>query len=67
MRAIVAEAEKAAKAALWVLFKPALYGLNTVLNVLMSLRDILSLLGSTLRSALSWRLMALPSIVYTGQ
>ena len=37
MRAIVAQAAKAAKPAFWALSKPALYGLNSLLDALITL------------------------------
>ena len=43
MRAIAAQAAKAAKAAFLASSKPALYGLNSVLDALIALREVLSL------------------------
>ena len=67
MRAIVAQAAKAAKAAFLALSKPALYGLNSVLDALIALRDVLHSIGSALRAGLSWRLLALPAAASTGR
>ena len=63
MRAIVAQAAKAAKAAFLALSKPALYGLNSVLDALIALRDVLNSIGGALRTSLGWRLLALPAAV----
>lgn len=67
MRAIAAQAAKAAKAAFLALSKPALYGLNSMLDALIALRDMLDSVGSVLRAGLSWRLMALPIIAFIGR
>ena len=62
MRAIVTQAAKAAKAAFLAFSKPALYGLNSVLDALIALRDALDSVGSALRTGLSWRQFTLPAI-----
>ena len=67
MRAIVAQAAKAAKAALFVVSKRPLYGLISVLDTLIALRDVLCSAGSALRAALSRRLLALPAIASTDR
>ena len=67
MRAIVAQAAKAAKAAFLALSKPALYGLNCVLDALIALRDVLNSIGGALRTGLGWRLLALPAAASTGR
>jgi len=66
MRAIVAQAAKAAKAAFLAFSKPALYGLNSVLDALIALRDMLDSVGSALRTGLSRRQFALPAIASAG-
>ena len=66
MRAIVAQAAKAAKAAFLALSKPALYGLNSVLDALIAVRDAIDSFGSALRSAPGWRRFALPAIALVG-
>ena len=67
MRAIVAQAAKVAKAAFLALSKPALYGLNSVLDALIALRDVLNSIGAALRTGLGWRLLALPAAASTGR
>ena len=67
MRAIAAQAAKAAKVVFLALSKPALYGSTSVLGALIALRDVLHSIGSTLRSGLSWQLLALPAIASTGR
>jgi len=62
MRAIVTQAAKAAKAAFLAFSKPALYGLNSVLDALIALRDALDSVGSALRTGLSWRQFTLLAI-----
>jgi hypothetical protein len=49
MRAILAQA---AKAAFLSLSKPALYGLNSAMDALMALRDVLSHIGTAVRASL---------------
>jgi len=62
MRAIVAQAAKAAKAVFLAPSKPALYGWNSVLDDLITLRGVLSSTGSALRSTLGWQPLALRAI-----
>jgi IS5 family transposase len=52
MRAILAQAAKAAKAAFLALSKPALYGLNSAMDALIALRDVLSHIGTAVRASL---------------
>ena len=52
MRAILAQAAKAAKAAFLALSKPALYGLNSVNEALCRLRGVLSQLATAVRAGL---------------
>ena len=66
MRAIVAQAAKAAKAAFLALSKPALYGLTSVLDALIALRGVLDSIGNALRDGLIWRQTALPAIASIG-
>jgi hypothetical protein len=66
MRAILAQAAKAAKAALLALSKPALYGLNIAMDALIDLRDVLSLIRIALRASLGPPLPALPARVSVG-
>jgi IS5 family transposase len=61
MRAIVAQAAKAAKAAFLALSKPALYGLNSAKEALIELRDALSLIRIAVRASLGGSLPALPT------
>ena len=61
MRAIVAQAAKAAKAVLAALSKPALYGLNSAMDALIDLRDVLSLIRIAVRASLGPPLSALPA------
>jgi len=66
MRAIVAQAAKATKAAFSACSKPAPYGLNSVLDALIAVRDALNSIGSALRPNLSWWPRALPAITSAG-
>ena len=66
MRAIVAQAAKAAKAVFLALSNPALYGLNSALDALLALQGELSSIGSALRAGQRWRLLALPVAASTG-
>ena len=59
MRAIVAQAAKAAKAAFLALSKPALYGLNSVLNVLIELPMVFRLNLRAVIDGLRWQRSAL--------
>ena len=52
MRAILAQAAKAVKAAFLALSKPPLYGLNSVEDALRGLRGVLSLLATALRAGI---------------
>ena len=52
MRAILAQAAKAATAAFLALSRPALYGLNSVMEALIALRDVLSLIRIAVRASL---------------
>ncbi len=63
MRAILAQAAKAAKAAFLALSKPALYGLNSVMDALSGLRDVLDLIRTVVRASLGPPLPALPAHV----
>jgi IS5 family transposase len=69
MRAIVAQAAKAAKAAkaaYLALSKPVLYGLNSAMDALIDLRDVLSLIRIAVRASLGPPLPALPVGVSLG-
>jgi IS5 family transposase len=66
LRAIAAQAAKAAKAAFLVPTKWALYGLNGVLEVLIGLRGLLRSMVSPLSSGLAGRLLALQPVVQVG-
>jgi IS5 family transposase len=66
MRAIVAQAAKAAKAAFLALSKPALYGLNSAMDALIDLRNVLSLVRTAVRASLGPPLPALPARVSGG-
>jgi len=66
MRAILAQATKAAKAAFLALSKPALYRLNSVTDALIGMRDVLSLIGTAVRTGLRPQLPALPARVSVG-
>ena len=59
MRAIVAQAAKAAKAAFLALSKPALYGLNSVLDALIELRIVLRLSLRAVIPGVRWQRSAL--------
>ncbi|CAN5295907.1 hypothetical protein BH11PSE10_BH11PSE10_05330 [soil metagenome] len=59
LRAITAQAAKAVKAAFLVLTKWTLYGLSSVLAVLIGLRELLRTMDGTLSSALAGQLLAL--------
>lgn len=61
MRAIVAQAAKAAKAAFLTLSKPALYGLNSAMHALNALRDVLSLITNAPHASFTPPLSALPA------
>lgn len=63
MRAIVAQAAKAAKAAFLALSKPALYGLISAMAALIALRNALSLVRIADRASLGLSLPALPARV----
>jgi len=65
MRAIVAQAAKAAKAVFLALSKLTLYGWNSVPDDLITLRGKLSSTGSALRSTLGWQLLTLCAIAST--
>jgi IS5 family transposase len=52
MRAILAQAAKAAKAAFLTLSKPALYGLNSVMGALIDLRAVLSLVRTAVHASI---------------
>ena len=52
MRAIVAQAAKAAKAAFLALSRPVLYGLNSAMDALIDLCDVLSLIRIAVRASL---------------
>jgi transposase, IS5 family len=66
MRAILAQAAKAAKAAFLALSKPALCGLNSVQDALNGLRGVLSLLGMAVRAANRPPLLAMGGVVLCG-
>jgi len=66
LRAIVAQATKTAKAAFLALSKPALHGLNSVMDALIDLRDVLSLIRIAVRATLGQSLPALPARVSVG-
>ena len=66
MRAIVAQAAKAAKAAFLALSKPALYGLTSAMDALIDLRDALGLIRIAVRASLGPPLPALPARVSVG-
>jgi IS5 family transposase len=66
MRAILAQAAKAAKAAFLALSKPALYGLNSAMDALIALRDVLSLIRIAVRASLDQPLTASPLGVSVG-
>ena len=66
MRAIVAQAAKAAKAAFLVLSKPTLYRLNIAMAALIALREALSLIRIAERASLGVPLPALPMGVSIG-
>ena len=61
MRAIVAQAAKAAKAAFLTLSKPALYGLNSAMDALIALRDVLGLITNAPHAGFTPPLSALPA------
>ena len=67
MRAIVAQAAKAAKAAFLVLSKPALYGLNSVLDALFALRDGLNSVGWRTAGFSALAAVGAPRPASTGQ
>ena len=60
MRAIVAQAAKAAKAALAACSNPVMYGLNSAMNALIDLRDVLGLIRIAARASLERLPLALP-------
>ena len=70
MRAIVAQAAKAAKAAFSALSKPALYGLNraekALIEALIELCDVLSLIRVAVRANIGQALPASPADVSVG-
>ena len=66
MRAIVAQAAKAAKAAFLALSKLALHGLNSAMNALIDLRDVLGLIRIAARASLGRLLSVLPVGVSVG-
>ena len=66
MRAIAAQAAKAAKAALAALSNPVLYGLNSTMNALIDLRDVLGLIRIAARASLGRLLSVLPVDVSVG-
>jgi IS5 family transposase len=61
MRAIVAQAAKAAKAAFLALLQPALYGLNSEMNALNAWHELLSWIRPAARASLGPQLPALPA------
>jgi hypothetical protein len=63
MRAIVAQAAKAVSLAL---SEPALYGLNSAMDALIALRNVLGLIGIAVRASLGQSLPATPARVSTG-
>lgn len=66
MRAIAAQAAKAAKAAFLALSKPALYGLNSAMQTLIGWRDVLGLIRIARRASLGRTLPAAPVGVSRG-
>ena len=66
MRAILAQAAKAAKAAFLALSKPTLYGLNSATQALIALREVLRLIRMAVCASLGPRLPALPANVSVG-
>jgi len=66
MRAIVAQVAKAAKAAFLALSKPAPYGLSSVMDALIALRDVLSLIRTAARDSLAQPLAASPARLSAG-
>ena len=66
MRAIVAQAAKAAKAAFWAFSKLALYGLNSAMDALIDLRDVLSLIRIAVRASPGWPLSSPPAGLSVG-
>ncbi len=66
MRAILAQAAKAAKAAFWALSMLVPYGLNSVMDALIALRDVLSLIRIAVRVSFGLQLPALPVSVSVG-
>jgi IS5 family transposase len=66
MRAIAAQAAKAAKAAFLALSKPALYGLNSSREAFVDLRHILSLIRIAVRASLVPPLPSLPTCLSGG-
>ena len=66
MRAIVAQAAKAAKAAFLALSKPPLYGLNSAMDAFVDLRHILSLIRIAVRASLVPPLPSLPTCLSGG-
>jgi IS5 family transposase len=66
MRAIVAQAAKAATAAFLALSQPALYGLNSAINALHALHELLGLIRLAARASLGPPLPALPARVSVG-
>ena len=67
MRAIAAQAAKAAKAAFLASSKPALYGLNSVLDALIALRDVLDSIGSALHPSLGWQVLPPSAVASNGR
>ena len=61
LRAMAAQAAKAAKAVCMALTKWALHGLRSVLDVVVELRGLLGSMTGLLRSAIAWRLLPPPS------
>jgi len=66
MRAIVAQAAKAAKAAFLALSKPTLYGLNSAMAAPITLRDVLKLIRLADRVSLGPPLAACPASMSVG-
>ena len=66
MRAIVAQAAKAAKAAFLALSKPTMYGLHSAMAALIASRDVLILIGIAVRASLGLPPPALPVGVPVG-
>jgi hypothetical protein len=62
----VAQAAKAAKAVSLALSEPALYGLNSAMDALIALRNVLGLIGIAVRASLGQSLPATPARVSTG-